>query len=120
MKEDAEQGHASARGALSRPGAQARGIPRNAYMKLYYLPGACPLATQIVLEWTATPYELQAVSRSEIKEPAYLALNPLGSVPVLVDGQLAGVVSIGDVVKHHIATLEHETKAMHDYIVNPY
>jgi CBS domain-containing protein len=41
-------------------------------------------------------------------------------VPVLVDGQLAGVVSIGDVVKHHIATLEHETKAMHDYIANPY
>lgn len=55
-------------------------------MKLYYLPGACPLATQIVLEWTSTAYELQAVTRSEIKEPAYLALNPMGSVPVLVDG----------------------------------
>ena len=41
-------------------------------------------------------------------------------VPVLVDGQLAGMVSIGDVVKHHIATLEHETKAMHDYIAHPY
>ena len=41
-------------------------------------------------------------------------------VPVLVDGELAGLVSIGDVVKHHIATLEHETKAMHDYISNPY
>lgn len=41
-------------------------------------------------------------------------------VPVVVDGQLAGLVSIGDVVKHHIATLEHETRAMHDYITNPY
>jgi CBS domain-containing protein len=41
-------------------------------------------------------------------------------VPVVVDGQLAGLVSIGDVVKHHIATLEHETQAMHDYITNPY
>jgi len=41
-------------------------------------------------------------------------------VPVLVDGALSGLVSIGDVVKHHIATLEHETKAMHDYIAHPY
>lgn len=41
-------------------------------------------------------------------------------VPVLVDGSLAGLVSIGDVVKHHIATLEHEKQAMQDYITNPY
>ena len=41
-------------------------------------------------------------------------------VPVVVDGALAGLVSIGDVVKHHIATLEQETQAMHDYIANPY
>ncbi len=41
-------------------------------------------------------------------------------VPVLVDGAMVGLVSIGDVVKHHIATLEHETRAMHDYIANPY
>jgi hypothetical protein len=41
-------------------------------------------------------------------------------VPVLVDGCLAGLVSIGDVVKHHVAVLEHETQAMHDYIAHPY
>lgn len=41
-------------------------------------------------------------------------------VPVVVDGHLVGLVSIGDVVKHHVATLEHEAKAMHDYIANPY
>lgn len=68
-------------------------------MKLYYLPNACPLATQIVLEWTGTPYELQVVTRTEIKEPAYLALNPLGSVPVLVDGDF--------VLTQSAATLEY-------------
>jgi glutathione S-transferase len=52
-------------------------------MKLYYLPGACPLAAHIVLEWTGAPYELQQVSRTEIKEPAFLKMNPLGAVPVL-------------------------------------
>jgi CBS domain-containing protein len=41
-------------------------------------------------------------------------------VPVLVEGELAGLVSIGDVVKDHIATLEHETRALHDYITHPY
>jgi CBS domain-containing protein len=41
-------------------------------------------------------------------------------VPVLVHGELAGLVSIGDVVKDHIATLEHETRALHDYITHPY
>ena len=40
-------------------------------------------------------------------------------IPVVVDGDLAGVVSIGDVVKDRIAALEHETKALHDYISNP-
>lgn len=52
-------------------------------MKLYYLPGACPLAAHIVLEWTGASYELQQVSRTEIKEPSYLKMNPMGAVPVL-------------------------------------
>lgn len=57
-------------------------------MKLYYMPGACPLATHITLEWIGQPYETQAVPRDELKQPAFLALNPVGSVPVLTDGEL--------------------------------
>lgn len=41
-------------------------------------------------------------------------------VPVLVNGELAGLVSIGDVVKDRISGLEHETQALHDYISHPY
>lgn len=37
-------------------------------------------------------------------------------VPVVVDAVLAGIVSIGDVVKHRIVELETETRTMHDYI----
>lgn len=40
-------------------------------------------------------------------------------IPVVVDGRIAGLVSIGDVVKDRISALEHETKALHDYISNP-
>jgi CBS domain-containing protein len=41
-------------------------------------------------------------------------------VPVLVDGVLAGLVSIGDVVKDRIDGLETETQVLHDYIAHPY
>ena len=37
-------------------------------------------------------------------------------VPVVVDEVLAGIVSIGDAVKHRIGELESETQTMHEYI----
>lgn len=37
-------------------------------------------------------------------------------VPVLRDGSLAGIVSIGDVVKYRLAEMEHEQSAMREYI----
>jgi CBS domain-containing protein len=37
-------------------------------------------------------------------------------VPVVEQGRLAGIVSIGDVVKHRLQQMEHESAAMRDYI----
>ena len=37
-------------------------------------------------------------------------------VPVIEDGELAGIISIGDVVKHHTAEVEFEVTAMRDYL----
>lgn len=37
-------------------------------------------------------------------------------VPVLKDGQLDGMISIGDVVKHRLAELENESRSLRDYI----
>ena len=37
-------------------------------------------------------------------------------VPVVDQGRLAGIVSIGDVVKHRLQQMEHESAAMRDYI----
>ncbi len=37
-------------------------------------------------------------------------------MPVLEDGRVVGIVSIGDVVKHRIAAAEAETEAMREYI----
>ena len=38
-------------------------------------------------------------------------------LPVVEDGKLAGIVSIGDAVKHRIEEAEFEARAMRDYIV---
>jgi len=37
-------------------------------------------------------------------------------VPVLEEDRLVGIVSIGDVVKHRLSEIEHESAALRDYI----
>lgn len=39
-------------------------------------------------------------------------------LPVVEDGRLVGIVSIGDVVKRHIAEVESDAVAMRDYIAH--
>ena len=58
-------------------------------MKLFYMRGAGSLADHIVLEWSGEAYETVRMDRVGIKTPEYLALNPTGVVPLLVDGDLA-------------------------------
>lgn len=38
-------------------------------------------------------------------------------VPVVDQGRLAGIISIGDVVKHRLQQMERDSEAMHDYIL---
>ena len=37
-------------------------------------------------------------------------------LPVVEDGRMIGIISIGDVVKHRLQELEHEAHMLHDYI----
>jgi CBS domain-containing protein len=37
-------------------------------------------------------------------------------LPVVKDGEMVGIISIGDVVKHRLLELEAETHLLHDYI----
>jgi glutathione S-transferase len=58
-------------------------------VKLYYSPGACSLASHIVLEESGLPYEAVRVTVADRSNwrPEYLAVNPRGYVPALaVDG----------------------------------
>ena len=47
---------------------------------------------------------------------ATMTAHRIRHLPVVVDGKLAGIISIGDVVKHRLEALESETEAMRHYI----
>jgi glutathione S-transferase len=55
-------------------------------MKLYTKPGACSTAVHIDLAWSGQPYEVEILDAASMKAPAFLAINPAGAVPALVDG----------------------------------
>ncbi|QDH69512.1 glutathione S-transferase family protein [Marilutibacter alkalisoli] len=55
-------------------------------MKLYTKPGACSTAVHMALQWTGQPFEVEILDATTMKAPAYLAINPAGAVPAIVDG----------------------------------
>ena len=59
-------------------------------MKLYYFPGNASLCVHMLLEELGAAYELVYVDRTQGAHKAadYLALNPKGLIPTLVDGDL--------------------------------
>ncbi|MFN5588651.1 MAG: glutathione S-transferase family protein [Holosporales bacterium] len=58
--------------------------------QLYYSPGSCSMSIHVILNELDAAVELKNVSIREGKNkaPEFLALNPRGQVPVLVDGNL--------------------------------
>lgn len=59
------------------------------FMKLYAKPGACSLADHITLRWAGIAFDLELLDAAQMKSPAYLSINPAGSVPALVEGDWA-------------------------------
>jgi glutathione S-transferase len=57
---------------------------------LHYIPGSAAMAPHAALAEIGVPYQLALVERNEAGEspPEYLALNPSGRVPTLVDDEL--------------------------------
>jgi len=57
-------------------------------LKLYFAPGACSFVPHSMLELSGAAFEPISVKlhKNEQRSPEYLAINPRGQVPVLVDG----------------------------------
>lgn len=69
---------------------------------LFYSPGACSMAVHVLLNEIGTPFTLEnaAISEGKNRSPEYLALNPRGQVPLLVDGDL--VIREGAAILIHL------------------
>lgn len=74
-------------------------------LRLFYFPGNANLVVHVLLEELRIPYELVLVDRkaSAQKSADYLALNPTGRIPVLVDGDLA-IFETAAIVMHVLDT----------------
>jgi glutathione S-transferase len=68
-------------------------------IKLFSEPGSCALSIHIALEWIGEPYEIQEV---KLGDPEYLKVNPLGQVPVIIDGD-RDVMTQGDAILKYLA-----------------
>lgn len=49
-----------------------------------------------------------------------MTANRFRHVPIMKAGKLAGIVSIGDVIKSHLSDLETDNRYLTDYIANKY
>ena len=62
----------------------------------------------------------EAVSQNMTTKLVTCTRSRIRHVPVVEDGQLSGIISIGDIVKYRLAELEAEQRAMHDYTATEY
>jgi CBS domain-containing protein len=53
---------------------------------------------------------------SVLKVMALMTDRRVRHLPVVADGELRGIISVGDAVKHRIDEIEAEAKALHEYI----
>jgi CBS domain-containing protein len=77
--------------------------------------GAATLNDAVSKHMTAevlTTHEDESVDRTMEK----MTVRRCRHLPVVEDGKMVGIVSIGDVVKHRLEQLEHEHRAMREYI----
>jgi CBS domain-containing protein len=77
--------------------------------------GAAVMSEQVTAIYTADVHTV--APETELEEVARMMTeHRIRHAPVVVDGSLRGIVSIGDVVKSRIGELETERAALTDYI----
>ncbi len=79
--------------------------------------GAAALGEPVSMHMTADPTTVG--EEADIDELMQLmTAGRFRHLPVVESGRLAGVVSIGDIVKHHVDELHHERDSLREYIAS--
>jgi len=88
----------------------------NPSITLYGLPlsGHCH-RVELLLRMLKLPFHYEVISRSDLSSPAFLALNPLGQIPVLKDGDL--ILPDSNAILVYLATKYDDARVW--YPVNP-
>jgi signal-transduction protein with cAMP-binding, CBS, and nucleotidyltransferase domain len=69
-----------------------------------------------VTEAMTTPVSTCSMSDTIEALMEVMTTERIRHLPVAVDGHLAGIISIGDVVKHRLAELETESQSLREYL----
>jgi CBS domain-containing protein len=77
--------------------------------------GAAALGTRIDRAMTGSAVTCtQTMTVSEVMKR--MTAGRFRHIPVVEFGRLVGIVSIGDVVKYRLATMQHESQSMREYV----
>lgn len=71
----------------------------------YGVPHGCSFGAIVALEWLGQPYRLSRVEMLEARDPAYLAINPVGATPALLTAD-DRVINESLAILHHLAALD--------------
>lgn len=101
---------------VSRDGASVDGIvSERDIVRALARRGAAVMSEPVTAIYTAEVYTVTPETRLE-EVARMMTERRVRHAPVVVDGRLRGIVSIGDVVKNRIDELETERSALTDYI----
>lgn len=78
--------------------------------------GDTRLGERLVSDAMTAPAITVSPGTAVLSALALMTRRRIRHLPVIVDGQLGGIVSIGDLVKYRIDHIEREAEAMRDYI----
>ena len=78
---------------------------------LYFMSGTCAMAGIVALDWIGEPYRLCRVQPEDRQSPAFLELNPAGSVPVYREGE--------QIITQNAAILSHLEDRFPDRLLAP-
>lgn len=101
---------------VSRDGVAVDGIvSERDIVRALAVRGAAVVSEQVTAIYTAAVHTV--TPRTELEDVARMMTERrIRHAPVMLDGRLHGIVSIGDVVKSRIGELETERAALSDYI----
>ncbi|HRD66478.1 MAG TPA: CBS domain-containing protein [Candidatus Competibacter sp.] len=98
------------------PGGEPIGILTERDMIRLYAEGESDFETMLVKDWMTTEMTIGKPSDTVSEVLAIMTVKRFRHLPVVDDGKMVGVVSIGDLVKAKLEETAFEAKVLREYI----